>query len=412
MFTKHKTLFTLLSGAVIGAVILFGIEMAVLNPLTTPVMAQAQPASTSTPMVSSTLPGPGVGEGIGRESNFFINDLANRLNVNVANLESAITGALNDTISQAVKDGFVTQATANQLSASVAILLTAGNGFFFSFNALPSTVLVPVTGATATPTSVPTNTATVPAPAVAPCFSASFVEDVTVPDGSEFSAGADFSKTWRIQNTGSCTWTTAFQLIFDHGDQMGGPSSVNLPNTVFPGQTVDVSVDQTAPDSKGTFEGFWRLEAANGTIFGGDFTDEIVVTSSLTINSIDLSVDNSHVTTTCPPGNTFTVTATINIDGTGDVRYFWEFSNDTRTDEHTLTFNGSTERTFSTDFTVNHTGSFWARLQITGPTSKRSDRVNFSLTCQAPASTRTPSPTRTPVPSATPTLTPTLTPTP
>ena len=57
---------------------------------------------------------------------------------------------------------------------------------------------------------------------------ATFVADVTVPDGSNFSPGQAFVKTWRIQNSGATTWNTSFKLTFLQGDQMGGPASVRV----------------------------------------------------------------------------------------------------------------------------------------------------------------------------------------
>ncbi len=100
------------------------------------------------------------------------------------------------------------------------------------------------------------------------CDWAQFVADVTVPDGTSFAAGAAFTKTWRLKNIGSCTWTTGYALVFDSGNQMGGPASVNLPNSVLPGQTVDVSVNLTAPASAGHYIGFWKFKNASGVLFG------------------------------------------------------------------------------------------------------------------------------------------------
>ena len=76
---------------------------------------------------------------------------------------------------------------------------------------------VPPAAPTATQTSQP-----------APCDRAQFVGDVTVPDGTEFDPGEDFTKTWRIMNNGSCTWTTSYDAIFYSGEKMRpGFSSVN-----------------------------------------------------------------------------------------------------------------------------------------------------------------------------------------
>jgi len=121
---------------------------------------------------------------------------------------------------------------------------------------------------TAVPTSTPVPTAT-PRPTATPkpCNLATFVKDVTVPDGTTFQPGAHFTKTWRLKNVGSCTWHN-YALVFDSGKQMSAPPSVALPGTVAPGQVVDVSVDMIAPNTDGTYKGNWRLRDDKGVIFG------------------------------------------------------------------------------------------------------------------------------------------------
>ena len=42
---------------------------------------------------------------------------------------------------------------------------------------------------------------------------AQFVADVTVPDGARYDPNAAFTKTWRLRNIGTCTWTT----VLHHG---------------------------------------------------------------------------------------------------------------------------------------------------------------------------------------------------
>ncbi|MBI1855991.1 MAG: hypothetical protein HYR93_09035 [Chloroflexi bacterium] len=106
------------------------------------------------------------------------------------------------------------------------------------------------------------------ASAASVCDWAQFVADVTVPDGTSFSAGSTFKKTWRVKNIGTCTWTSSYTLVFDAGEKMGGPSSINLPSTVAPGQTVDLSVNLIAPSAPGHYIGYWRFKNASGTAFG------------------------------------------------------------------------------------------------------------------------------------------------
>lgn len=127
-----------------------------------------------------------------------------------------------------------------------------------------STPEPPTPTITATVTDIPTATST-----QIPCDRASFVSDVTVPDGSDFAPGDSFVKTWRLKNNGSCTWSSSYDLVFHSGDAMNAPASVQLTGgTVAPGGTVDVSVQLTAPDDGGTYKGFFRLRNGSGVIFG------------------------------------------------------------------------------------------------------------------------------------------------
>ena len=103
-------------------------------------------------------------------------------------------------------------------------------------------------------------------PVVREC--ASFVSDVTIADGSYIAPGNTFIKTWRIRNNGTTTWTTNYKLVFVSGTQMASVSSVNLPYTVAPGQTVDISVQMTAPTEAGSYKSEWMLVNESGTRFG------------------------------------------------------------------------------------------------------------------------------------------------
>jgi len=105
-------------------------------------------------------------------------------------------------------------------------------------------------------------------PPVSGCDRAQFIKDVTVPDGTAFAPGYAFSKTWRLKNIGTCTWTTAYALIFDSGEKMGGPDSAALPTNVAPGQTVDITIPLTSPTTAGTYRGYWKFRNAGGAPFG------------------------------------------------------------------------------------------------------------------------------------------------
>ena len=106
----------------------------------------------------------------------------------------------------------------------------------------------------------------VPQPVVREC--ASFVSDVTIADGSYVAPGSTFIKTWRIRNNGTTTWTTNYKLVFVSGTQMAAQNYVNLPYNVGPGQSVDISVQMTAPTEAGSYKSEWKLVNESGTQFG------------------------------------------------------------------------------------------------------------------------------------------------
>jgi len=129
------------------------------------------------------------------------------------------------------------------------------------------------TGPTYTPTPTVTGTPPTPTPTGTPsqgpaaCDRAQFISDVTVPDGTTFQPNSTFSKTWRLKNIGTCTWTS-YSLMFDSGEKMAGPDSALISASVAPGQTVDISINLTAPAGGGTFRGYWKLKNNNGIPFG------------------------------------------------------------------------------------------------------------------------------------------------
>jgi hypothetical protein len=102
-----------------------------------------------------------------------------------------------------------------------------------------------------------------------PCDRATFVRDVTFPDGTDVLGGEVFEKTWRLKNNGSCTWNASYSVIFDSGSAMDGPASVTLTTaTVAPGEEIDVTVQLKAPLDAGTYRGNWKLRNAAGVSFG------------------------------------------------------------------------------------------------------------------------------------------------
>lgn len=160
----------------------------------------------------------------------------------------------------------------------------------------PPTLSVPLTNTPAVATVTPavaspvaqSPTGSVAGPTADPsCDDADFVADVTIPDGTVLDPGETFTKTWRLRNAGSCPWTTSYAVVFSDGESMSGPATQAFSTTVNPGQTVDISINLTAPSTPGTYVGNWKLRNAGGITFA-TFYIEIKVSGTGTFAASSL----------------------------------------------------------------------------------------------------------------------------
>jgi Tol biopolymer transport system component len=90
--------------------------------------------------------------------------------------------------------------------------------------------------------------------------SAAFIADVTIPAGTRFAGPQEFTKVWRIQNTGGCAWAPAgYGLRFGEGEIMGGAAYLPMPGAIQPGDTAELSMTLSAPAAPGGHSGTWVL---------------------------------------------------------------------------------------------------------------------------------------------------------
>ncbi|XP_042199293.1 next to BRCA1 gene 1 protein isoform X1 [Callorhinchus milii] len=108
-----------------------------------------------------------------------------------------------------------------------------------------------------------------PAPATVPVsmWNAEFVDENFL-DGTHLQPGFQFTKHWRMKNTGNIKWTQETKLQLMWGNLPGAQSAMEAPvPAVAPGQIGVVSVAFAAPNSEGTYSSHWRLAHA-GQQFG------------------------------------------------------------------------------------------------------------------------------------------------
>jgi hypothetical protein len=117
-------------------------------------------------------------------------------------------------------------------------------------------------------TLTPTTTSTTTPTATADCNDmAKFVSE-TIPDGTKFFPGEKFPKTWRLQNIGTCTWTTLYSLVLIDGDDLGVPGPIQLESSIKPDAQAEFSITFTAPEQAGAYKGNWKIMNSRGETFG------------------------------------------------------------------------------------------------------------------------------------------------
>ncbi|MBK7453140.1 MAG: hypothetical protein IPJ46_05340 [Anaerolineales bacterium] len=144
--------------------------------------------------------------------------------------------------------------------------------------------LVPVPTTSPTPKIIdpsltpPEITVTLETPATAnPCYNLLYIEDVTIPDGTQMKAGEAFTKTWLVQNVGGCAWRAGFTFNHYGGDGMRG-STVTLTDAIPTGAKREISVQLVVPSGQtGIIESAWRMADENGIFFGDTLSIKIVV---------------------------------------------------------------------------------------------------------------------------------------
>jgi hypothetical protein len=202
----------------------------------------------------------------------------------------------------------------------------------------PVVVLIPETTRTPlqfSPTLTPlpfAATATTPNTYTSPCGKASFVSE-TIVDGTIFQPGSQFTKTWEIKNTSTCTWDTNYKIVYWGGDNMlGGATYYNLPQSVSPGATVPISLQLTAPVTDGNYTSKWALQTPDNIVFGVGEYSNVPFTVKIVVSSLDkpkYSVTNvtyklvRDPATGCPANVWYYAYATVSTDGPLQFKYYW-----------------------------------------------------------------------------------------
>ncbi len=126
------------------------------------------------------------------------------------------------------------------------------------------------------------------------CDNSVWISDVTFPDNTVVTPGQAMTKTWKVQNTGTCTWSTAYKITYVAGNAMGGTATA-ISQAVSPGQSIDISVAMVAPTAAGDSAGTWRLANDKSVAFGTPLTIVIKVGGTSSTSTVTPTATSTTV---------------------------------------------------------------------------------------------------------------------
>jgi hypothetical protein len=257
-------------------------------------------------------------------------------------------------------------------------------------------VLLPVhlTAALATPTGTPVSGGGLLPFAGGPCTdNAQLIADVTIPPGTLLNPGQGFIKTWRVRNTGTCTWTNDYRLVFVGGEAMTTVTAFFVPVTP-PGAMVDLPIQLTAPTVPGIYTGQWRLANSRALPFGDILTVIVQTASPSTACSGTPSIQYFNASpSTINPGDSSTLS--WGLVGNANYAEIDQGIGGVST-PGSITVSPSTTTTYTL---TGHCGANTATAQVTVYVVSATSTPTSTLTATA---TRTATPTRTLVPGSAP----------
>ena len=213
-------------------------------------------------------------------------------------------GAINTAAVETAMGQLSAQFTQTAMAAPSATSISTNTALPLPTFALPSEATgSPAAASSALPTvsfnSTPITSNTTPLPGFTPlatqaapsgptaslgdaCDNSAFISDVTIPDNSVLDPGVNFTKTWQIKNTGSCTWDEGYSLVYIGGSNPNlDPYNYDFKKSsdfVAGGATVNLSVKLTTPCTPGDYQGTWRMRNDKGYYFGTPMTVIVKVT--------------------------------------------------------------------------------------------------------------------------------------
>jgi hypothetical protein len=103
------------------------------------------------------------------------------------------------------------------------------------------------------------------------------VEHLNYGGGVTLLPGQGVRKGWRVLNSGTCTWTTAYSVVGTAG------GAIPLPQRVLPGESTEIEAPLIAPQTPGNYVVRWVLQDGEGERFGIGITGNGALTAEMLV---------------------------------------------------------------------------------------------------------------------------------
>jgi len=94
-----------------------------------------------------------------------------------------------------------------------------------------------------------------------------YIEDLSIPDGSQVFSGERLDKRWSVENNGSCNWDKDYRLKLVAGPELGA----DVEQALYPariGSQAIIRIIFTAPNEPGVYRSAWQAYNPAGQPFG------------------------------------------------------------------------------------------------------------------------------------------------
>jgi hypothetical protein len=138
----------------------------------------------------------------------------------------------------------------------------------------------PLASATPTSTSLPIETPL--AIATPSCMdNLTFLEDISIRDGTVAHPGDRIDKRWLVMNSGSCNWDDRYRLKLISGLEFNAP----VEQALYPARSetkASIRIQFTAPSDPGNYQSTWQAYDPQEKPFGDPIIIQIAVDSDTT----------------------------------------------------------------------------------------------------------------------------------